>query len=752
MRAETRNIILWGAWLLLVAILLLATPSSSWADPASAPRQTVLASVEVSRAEGVPIPPDGAWATLALALDGAPPGATVDSVVLEVSLFHPAPGELQASLGGGGIEVPLKPEWRAREPGGTVRWILSGGEAVAGLPVSGTWTLRIRGPWIAPPATAAGGPSAKGGAYVERVTLRISYAVEMPVTYQVTEGLPGRPAAKRCQACAQVLDPAREQEPPALFPSEPGPRSGWQILESQGFDTLGPAWGKCQLLHQATDEGAPGTWGGEEGIGAGDLNAWLLCGPFDLREASNAYASFWQRSPVEGAYDELFAGIGYAPDGWFYGYAWDDSGPSWTQYRLYFPPFTGAPDHDAVWFAWNLENSGRNPAGVEGPWVDDVEIARALPCPVADPGRKGLQVHPNELPGQVETIAAADTNWVRLEFIMEPDGSLDLAKYTGMVDSLCERGVGVLGLVDYATIPEDLDGNGRKDYDDPEAYIGYQQQFTQTVEILANHFRGSITHWEIWNEENGQQWHVPADYYARLLVKVSEVVKQVDAANQILFGGLDHVWVTSQYLEPVYNALDRDWEGARPFDILAVHPYFVIRSGVFILDPNVYLWDVSNPAHTTLDKYLAYMASRGDGEKDIWITEIGWNSALDNPAIEDCPDIKPWCVTRAVQAQYLHDGFDILFEEVEDPQGSHDRVQTIVWYQYQDTGSSLADMAAKLSLPLDGLADDPQTVCPADWGLVDGARQPKPSYWGFQAYRRLWRLYVPLVVKADEGS
>jgi hypothetical protein len=309
----------------------------------------------------------------------------------------------------------------------------------------------------------------------------------------------------------------------------------------------------------------------------------------------------------------------------------------------------------------------------------------------------------------------------------------------------------VIGLVDYVTIPEDLDGNGQKDYDDPRAYISYQQQFTETVEVLANYFRGSVGYWEIWNEENGQQWHVPPDYYARLLVKVSDVVKEVDAANRVLFGGLDHVWVTSQYLEPVYDALDLDWGGARPFDILGVHPYFVIRQGQFILDPNVYLWNDGDPPRTTLDTYLAYMASRGDGDADIWITEIGWNSALDNPAIIDCPDIIPWSVTRATQAQYLGDSFDILLKEVEDPQGNHDRVGTVVWYQYQDTGSTLAEMAAKLSLSLDALAYDPQTACPADWGLVDGSREPKPSYWTYQAYRRRWAVYVPVVLRSDPG-
>jgi hypothetical protein len=38
------------------------------------------------------------------------------------------------------------------------------------------------------------------------------------------------------------------------------------------------------------------------------------------------------------------------------------------------------------------------------------ETAIAQPWPVANSGQKGLQVHPNELPGQVQKIATAGTN------------------------------------------------------------------------------------------------------------------------------------------------------------------------------------------------------------------------------------------------------------------------------------------------------------------------------------------------------
>ncbi|MBN1658095.1 MAG: PKD domain-containing protein [Anaerolineae bacterium] len=585
---------------------------------------------------------------------------------------------------------------------------------------------------------------------------------QIPPMYQATEGPRGVPAARRCEGCFQVPAPARngaDPAPPAPLAPITGTVSGWEILEAQGFEDEWPWPGLCQIVYDGSDDGFDRTWdgddyrphtgdraawpaaGGTDGIDPqppvnypDNLNSWLVCGPFDLSDASSAYAAFWLWSQVEESHDDFFFGVNDGSDDWFYGFSWDVVVPSWTEYTVYFPSFTGSPAHDSIWVAWNFESDEDNPVAYEGSWLDDIEIARALPCSATDPGNKGLHVHPGELPGQVERIADAGTDWVRLELQMEPDGSLDLDRYAGIVDSLCEYGIAVIGLVNYTTIPPDLDGDGKEDWNDPEDYIPYQQLFTETVEYLSHHFRGSIRHWEIWNEENGALWHIDPEYYARLLVKVSETAKAVDPDNQILLGGLDHVWATSQYLEPLYDAWDQHWAGARPFDILAVHPYFTKVGDEFILDPNVYLWDDGEPPQTILDAYLDYMDSRGDGNKDIWITEIGWNSALDNPAIGNCPDMKPWCVGRAVQAQHLGASFDILFHEVEDPEGNHDRVKTIVWYQYHDTTSTAEEMARRLGIDPATLSSDLEAICPADWGLVDGNREPKLAYWAFQTY------------------
>lgn len=730
----------------------------------------VRTSLVESTGQDVPIPQDGSWVTSSLSIDGLLAASTVESVDLKFTVYGGAPEGLQAKLAVGEVEQPLTLAPCAGDPI-SCTWTYQGAGPFAGLPVTGTWSLVVR-------QQSSPVASSRGAGHIDGMTLRIYYRGEMPALYQVTESLPGRLAARRCSVCDQLGGQmAGAFDPKLRIPATTRQSllSGWQAPLVEGFEVPLSWPAGCWLLTDGSDDGFERTWapddyrahggewaawparGGADGLDPSmpvgypaGLDSWMICGPFDWSQASNASAGFWLWSQLEEVYDEFFFGVADRLDGPFYGWSWDTPGSSWAHHQFYFPSFAGRPAADSVWLAWNFRSDYENPVRQEGPWVDDIEVAHSLPCSLTDPGPKGLNVHPNELPAQAPTIEEGDSSWVRLEFRMGDGGLPDLQRYGEVVDDLCAHGIGVVGLVDYVTVPDDLDGDGSKDYQDAEDYIQYQQLFTQTLQTLANYYRGTIMHWEIWNEENGLQWHVPAEYYARLLVKSSETVKGIDPGNKILFGGLDHVWVTGQYLEPVYDFLDNDWGGARPFDILAVHPYFVRVLGEFVLDPTVYLWTNGTPPETILDMYLDFMASRGDEDKEIWITEIGWNSALDNPVIANCPDIAAWCVTRNLQARYLADSLDILLHQVEDPQGRRDRVKAVFWYQYQDTATSLAMLAEKVPMLSRELVSDLRTVCPADWGLVDGNRAPKPSYWTYRFYGlpRDEAIYLPVVTRA----
>ena len=55
------------------------------------------------------------------------------------------------------------------------------------------------------------------------------------------------------------------------------------------------------------------------------------------------------------------------------------------------------------------------------------------------------------------------------------------------------------------------------------------------------------------------------------------------------------------------------------------------------------------------------MNSRGDTDKGMWVTEIGWNSSQGSPTRPVC--VEPVLVTEEEQAAFLTSSFDILLNE-----------------------------------------------------------------------------------------
>jgi len=126
------------------------------------------------------------------------------------------------------------------------------------------------------------------------------------------------------------------------------------------------------------------------------------------------------------------------------------------------------------------------------------------------------------------------------------------------------------------------------------------------------------------------------------------------------------------------------------------------------------------------------MAEHGDGDKQIWITEVGLNSA-------QASDNHPVClnailVEETQQAAYLKAIFDILFHEVT-LWGQPDRpaIAKVIWYQYMDVG--IADPC-----------HIPDSSGHSDWwfGLYRGDKvTPKPIWCAYQAYPDVCGAAVP---------
>ncbi len=152
--------------------------------------------------------------------------------------------------------------------------------------------------------------------------------------------------------------------------------------------------------------------------------------------------------------------------------------------------------------------------------------------------------------------------------------------------------------------------------------------WSEYVAQTVAHCRGSIRHWEVWNEGNGgfnSGKHTTADY-ATLAASAYAGAKKADLLVQI--------GMTTASFDPAYLgraiAAQKTASGAAQFDFLCVHPY-ELADGVGEPDGDVpFLW-MSHLLREMLKQHAPEKANT-----ELWITEIGRNVAKrkDQPAAE----------------------------------------------------------------------------------------------------------------------
>jgi hypothetical protein len=456
---------------------------------------------------------------------------------------------------------------------------------------------------------------------------------------------------------------------------------------------------------------------------------WLVCGPFLTAPDDRFLVEYTYRlATPPGAL--LFFGISYDGQTFHGGGSAGLTGDWLTQQVL-----LSTSDAGQFWVAWGYEGD-TGEAARSGAWLDEVAVWRYSPPPVRcgdlDAGQKGLVLAPYDptaaIPAPiirrgdtvvVERLAAADVHWVRLGIHAMPQG-VNLADYDRMIDTLCAQGIRVLGLLNQETL-------ARQDFDaaDEATAADYDAEFASVAGFLAGYFAGRISDWEVWNEPNlAEGAYLSPVRYARLLTQTAASIRATEPGAQVLFGGLASAWYDSHdYLRAVYHELDTNLGRARPFDVLAVHPYPRKGEGP---DPSVYMFAEQRLGYATiLDKFLATMAEHGDGDKAIWVTEIGWNSARQSRN-------RPLCfhavlVQEGEQAHYLTTMFDILFNEVSLwGQPGARAVAKVFWYQYMDVGTVDPCAFGNAARPL-----------AKDWwfGLYRGDKvTPKLGWCAFVAY------------------
>ncbi|MEO6457778.1 MAG: hypothetical protein ABIO92_05840 [Chloroflexia bacterium] len=161
-------------------------------------------------------------------------------------------------------------------------------------------------------------------------------------------------------------------------------------------------------------------------------------------------------------------------------------------------------------------------------------------------------------------------------------------------------------------------------YLDREHYADYGD----FVFAFVSHFKGRISHYIIWNEPNisaewGQRSPDPVAYTELLKIAYGRA-KQADPNAIVLLAGLaptleregSRVALNDLvYLEKMYQA-----GAASYFDVVAAHTYGLTVSPDDPPAPNKLNF-------ARVEELYKIMQSHGDGAKDVYITEGGWNDS-----------------------------------------------------------------------------------------------------------------------------
>lgn len=297
----------------------------------------------------------------------------------------------------------------------------------------------------------------------------------------------------------------------------------------------------------------------------------------------------------------------------------------------------------------------------------------------------------------LDALAAMGAQWIRFDVKWDviqyggPD-SWDFSRYDALTTAAAARGLRVLGTLAYAprwarsaacssSFPcEPRDAN----------------EYARFAEATVAHFKGRISHWEIWNEPNITGFWKPspnAARYTALLKAAHPRIKAADPSATVLAGAtspapndgsqIDEV----TFMQQVYAQ-----GGGAYFDAWSHHPYtHPAPPGNVHPDCAWYQMYGSKPNMRDV------MAANGDAAKKIWGTEYG-------PPTEGSPG----SVSEATQAEWVTKAYALW--------SSYTWAGPLFWYADRDQLAT-------------GASGDAWNY----YGLLRENFSPKPAWYAYRA-------------------
>jgi len=279
-----------------------------------------------------------------------------------------------------------------------------------------------------------------------------------------------------------------------------------------------------------------------------------------------------------------------------------------------------------------------------------------------------------EMDQYISYLAQAGVRKARIDIIwkdVEPQKGIFSFKIFGkdldkIVNTYRKYGIEVLGLVqttpNWATTCPGYDNPNKCPPNDINDYKNF-------LKVLVNHYKSSISYWEIWNEPNTQNFFntypdtsldTRAQEYVKLLSAAYTTIKLEDPQAIVVSAGLagGDIDDPDNFLSKITNLGFYNY-----CDKLAFHPY--ARNGRDAIE-----------VKRRIEKFIGILGNRTS--KPLWITEVGWVSSFhgtnkpDTPADESDYDLER--ADGAAQAAVLASLYENIYKNL------YSRVENIFWF------------------------------------------------------------------------
>ena len=228
-----------------------------------------------------------------------------------------------------------------------------------------------------------------------------------------------------------------------------------------------------------------------------------------------------------------------------------------------------------------------------------------------------------QIPGLIGAMKEAGVQAVRLPIrwtTVEPErGKWDFVKVDRVVRALRDAHIEILPIL--MSVPTWASGvNPAEVKGFPDTFPAKRtEDWQEYVRQVVMRYHNDIHFWEIWNEENGEDFYKPtpdAKEYVGILKAAHKTIRTVDPKAKVVLGGLQMNGIIPNPWSPikVENFLQKIYDaGGKPyFDVANIHPYVLATKE-------------QGPAYASklVQDTVSVMEKNGDGRKALWITETG---------------------------------------------------------------------------------------------------------------------------------